>query len=313
MLSDRPSLSEVWAYTSSAGGRRAEGFFERAFADQDQVHVGPIGELVQERLQQPVRSLDLAQSAHVPDRERAPRDSQLGPGRPTRRVRLGLERDAVGDHRHARAAGRPAQDVLPHLVAARHQHVGGPRGQRGRMALLPLGLALLVERRHHPRLRAQRPHGDAVEPGAEIVRVQHRRLALVQLAADPHQGWKAHAVDGEQLHGDALLERQLADRAVLSQGEDGGLDAAAAAARRELDYELLQPAEPQPIDEVRDPDGHAWKVGTAPYAGYADCLRNASMATPPRINASAPTARGATLSPARAAPRPTATTGFTYA
>src|SRR5256885_42785 len=36
-----------------------------------------------------------------------------------------------------------------------------------------------------------------------------------------------------------------------------------------MNDELLEPAQPQPVDEVRDADGHAWKVGTASRLGSA--------------------------------------------
>ena len=143
------------------------------------------------------------------------------------------------------------------------------------------------------------------------MRVQHGRAVLLERVANPEQRRDAHAVDGEHLDVDALLLRERPDRSVLSEPDDAGVDAAGAATRREVHDELLQAAQPQPVDQVGDADAHAPKVGTALAGGYAAWRRIASMATPPRISASAPTARGATLSPATAAPRPTATTGLT--
>src|SRR5437667_302774 len=77
----------------------------------------------------------------------------------------------------------------------------------------------------------------------------------------------AQAVDGEPLDVDALLLREPPDRSVLSEPDDAGIDAACAAARRELHDELLQAAQPQPVDQVGNADAHAQKVGTALAGG----------------------------------------------
>ena len=184
----------------------------RSCADQVQVHVGAIGEFVEESLQQPVGPLDLAQPTDVADRHRARRQVQLGPRRFALR-RGGLRRrnrNAVGDHRHPRATGGPAENVLPHFLAARDQRIGRAGGQRRRLPLLALRRALLVEGGHHPRFRTQRARGDRIQPGAEVVRVQHGRAALLQIPPDAEQRLQAHAVGREQLDVDSRGVRQHA-------------------------------------------------------------------------------------------------------
>jgi hypothetical protein len=89
------------------------------------------------------------------------------------------------------------------------------------------------------------------------VRVQHRRRAPLQRGADSGQRPEAHPGNRQQLDLDAFPLRQLAHGAVLSQREDARVDAAPAAARREVDDELLEPAQAEAIDEVRDANCHA--------------------------------------------------------
>ena len=141
------------------------------------------------------------------------------------------------------------------------------RRQHRSVPLLSLWRALFVEGRHDAGPRTQGADRDGVEPGAEIVRVQHRRAVLLERAANPEQRRDAHAVDGEHLDVDALLLREPPDRSVLSEPDDAGIDAACAAARRELHDELLQAAQPQPVDQVGNADAHAQKVGMALAGG----------------------------------------------
>src|SRR3989442_15579646 len=96
--------------------------------------------------------------------------------------------------------------------------------------------------------------------------MQEGGVALLERAADPQQRPETHAVDGKQLDVHPPLPRQGADGAVVTEGEDRGVEAARPAARGQIHHELLEPAQPQSVDEVRDANGHAWKVGTAPGA-----------------------------------------------
>jgi len=257
MLSDLPSLSEVWRT------RRARATGARLGDQALEVHVGvapavarsdsssgpsPINinctsarsATCQERLQQPVRSLDLAQSTQVPDR-----DAPFGIFNSMRASPRGVNAlDSSGTPlaiTGTRAPLAPSQDVLPHLVAARHQHVGGPRGQRGGMAFLPSACAARGTS-PSPVFGRNARTATPLSQGPRSSRAAPTRRAS-PAPGGSHQGRKAHALDGKQLHRTPCLSASSRIGRPV-QGEDGGLDAAGAAAGRELDHELLQPAEP---------------------------------------------------------------------
>ena len=243
-------LAEEMGPCAQRGGGLPERPVERALADEDQMRLGDVPEPADHRLDQEVRPLLRVHATEVPHRHRAGGQAHPGAGP---RALLGARRSgqghAVPDGDHRGAGGNPAPELGPDLGAAGHQRAAEARAEAGRSALPSRGRRELVEGGEHPGPRRESACRHGVEPGADVMGMGHRGAG--QRAGELPEGLGGHAsYRAERRHRDAGRLRPGADRSVLAEGDQRGLDAERPRAGREVHHQSLQPTDLEAVDDV---------------------------------------------------------------
>jgi len=160
--------------------------------------------------------------------------------------------NAIFDQGDARPGGSPTLNSHLHLFAAGDKRKRKASRQGGRASHCSGWDALLVKCGDYFHAWAQGANCNGVEPRAEIVRVDHLATRACQRLPDSSERGERHPRRVDPAKRNLRALEGVAHRAIGAERNHARCDPILATSHAELDHQLLQPTQPEPVDQVRN-------------------------------------------------------------